>query len=53
MSTTTLSRLLNVDDPLKHLARFMTVGAAGVGLGWNFLLNHFWTFRLIGERGQP
>ena len=152
MSSPTLSRLLNVDDPLKHLARFMTVGAAstlldvsafallhtllglpalpanllsyslgsfnnyllhrrwtyagqpakparvqllqflavslsalalntallllltpafapvapaatagllaklyatGVGLGWNFLVNHFWTFRLTGERGQP
>src|SRR5262245_54510605 len=29
MSTRTLNRLLNVDDPLRHLARFMTVGALG------------------------
>ena len=32
MSTRTLRRLLNVDDPLRHLARFMTVGAAGTVL---------------------
>jgi putative flippase GtrA len=26
--------------------------ATGVGLAWNFLVNHFWTFRVSGERGR-
>jgi putative flippase GtrA len=32
MNTTQLGRLLNVDDPLQHIARFMTVGALSTAL---------------------
>ena len=32
MNTTQLGRLLNVDDPLRHIARFMTVGALSTAL---------------------
>src|SRR5262245_25768182 len=43
MSTRTLSQLLNVDDPLRHLVRFMTVGALGTLLDVGaFALLHAW-----------
>jgi putative flippase GtrA len=39
--------------PAAYAGLLAKLCATGVGLGWNFLLNNFWTFRLTGERGQP
>ena len=37
--------------PAAYASLLAKLCATGVGLGWNFLGNHFWTFRMTGERG--
>jgi putative flippase GtrA len=37
--------------PAAYASLLAKLGATGVGLAWNFLVNHFWTFRVTGERG--
>jgi putative flippase GtrA len=43
-----LSAALAPVAPAAYAGLLAKLGATGVGLGWNFVLNNFWTFRLRG-----
>ena len=46
-----LSAVLAPLAPATDASLLAKLCATGVGLLWNFSINNFWTFRLIGERG--
>jgi putative flippase GtrA len=46
-----LSAALTPLTPAAEASLLAKLGATGAGLAWNFLINHFWTFRVTAERG--